>query len=366
MTYKEKIVTLEKYLLDPKKAVDDDISYFGSLHDILRIQNEKRYNELANEVFDLFWGVVNLFIEPFEIERYHVLAKIKGKGFKIIHTDYLDKDLNLLTDRVDEKTLLELKELVYDKNEFELQQQFKYYYRIDKILGFDLKNWVLTSPNVLIIDRRDYLGNGFHSNLGYFLDERYNIYKRLKEYTDLDNISVGQHLGVTVSKRIEGDTLFAKMCTTYNQINFHQKNEKNFCRYMDELQKKHNYHREERLHSIDDSQKWYENLVNKHYLKGDFESFDAFVNNMKPLNKLRWVKSPPKGQGVAKSALIEFLELLNYPTTKSFNSSSKEDITANRKNMRSKVKLYFDIDLASSNFDKPESASYDELKSILR
>ncbi len=262
MTYKEKIEKLQEYLLEPKKAIEDKISYFDSLHDILMIEEKKGYNELTRDVYNLYWAVFDFFLEAYEIERLHVYIPLKTKeDVKLIHTEYFDKNMNLFWKKSIPETRFKWEKLEYESkkkkcvacyfdvpslsfqvkfseietDEYKLESEFRYHYHIDKAVGFDISAYYGEEAKLLNIDRWKYLAKGFSS---YELN--FNRHSLKQEFDSCHSpMSIRLFEANQQDSRNIQYAPLREICNTYNRIGFQILEKINFEDYIDKLREKH-------------------------------------------------------------------------------------------------------------------------------
>ena len=262
MTYKEKIEKLQEYLLEPKKAIEDKISYFDSLHDILMIEEKKGYNELTRDVYNLYWAVFDFFLEAYEIERLHVYIPLKTKeDVKLIHTEYFDKNMNLFWKKSIPETRFKWEKLEYESkkkkcvacyfdvpslsfqvkfseietDEYKLESEFRYHYHIDKAVGFDISAYYGEEAKLLNIDRWKYLAKGFSS---YELN--FNRHSLKQEFDSCHSpMSIRLFEANQQDSRNIQYAPLREICNTYNRIGFKILEKINFEDYIDKLREKH-------------------------------------------------------------------------------------------------------------------------------
>lgn len=100
----------------------------------------------------------------------------------------------------------------------------------------------------------------------------------------------------------------------------------------------------------------YNRLIKEYVIKGDYVDFVAFMERTEPGNKLEFILQSPKKNGISRIALLEFIILAGY----NFRDKPK-DCTRLTNNIARK---YFNKEIDSSVWQKPQSKNYNFLKNI--
>lgn len=387
----EKIKKIQRYLLNPKEAIKDRFSFFGSLHDILKLEQQEAHSKYNEEVYQLYWAIFAFFLEPYETERQCCCVPIengkkKWNEAKIIHTIYLDRNGREIENKSNPTTeeewdnlqftgeVLERIESVPDiktgeilkikngyreereSNDYTLEFQYKFHFYADEALGFNLHSLSPANYNDLKTDRHTYLENGFYSGTANIHRERHFLWQNFKGcHSKWDNLNPKEKQEYTPLKQI---------CNTYNKIKFIHKTEVDYSEYIERIKKTLGFVVLNRLHSEEATKKWFDELTEESYLHGSFSDFDALANKFDPTNKIEWIKQPPKRNGIAISALIDLLHILDYGYIRD-PLPIRKNMTDERKKIKDAAKKYFDLSLSASNFDSRNSSHYEELKNII-
>lgn len=387
----EKIKKIQRYLLNPKEAIKDRFSFFGSLHDILKLEQQEAHSKYNEEVYQLYWAIFAFFLEPYETERQCCCVPIengkkKWNEAKIIHTIYLDRNGREIENKSNPITEEEWDNLQFtgevlgriesvpdintgeilkikkgyreerESNDYTLEFQYKFHFYADEALGFNLHSLSPANYNDLKTDRHTYLENGFYSGAANIHRERHFLWQDFKDcHIRWDNLNPKEEQEYTPLKQI---------CNTYDKIKFIHKTEVDYSEYIERIKKTLGFVVLKRLYSEEATKKWFDELTKESYLHGSFSDFDALANKFDPTNKIIWIKQSTKRNGKAISALIDLLQILDYGYIRAPLSIGK-NMTDERKEIKDAAKKYFDLSLTASYFDNPQSLYYEELNNII-